>query len=444
MRKRYYKRFARLILVCVGVFCFFSCEFKEIADAEYTAPTIYIPVAVNGIYVLKDTIATGSRNIRYQIDIPNKKFIVPMSVYRSGINNKGSLNIDISVNNDTINKLIAEGNLVDSNGRNLELIPSDKYTLTPSVVIENGEEWKSIILEVDLNYISTKANKRLALAVTVKSPQIETSPKLGTAIIEIDTRFLVPTPNFSYTISRTNDKIIIFTNTSSYALTYQWNMGDGSTSNQKTPNPHTYANYAIYPVSLTVTGITGIPVTITRNIQIWENISTIYLKNPGNPDPFVRSDNRTSRTGNLADWITTDNLKALSSGILYGGFYNDATFGNVMNFYNRESISNGKIYQTTNLPQGRYRVTFDPVKFDGTNNMYFVVCSGNTMPDIEQIEGNSNIFVAFNWKESIEFQEFEVTIPTDQEVTIGFVVSTPPPATGQINEVFIKSVGIYK
>ena len=444
MRKKYNNRLAQLLLMCIAILGFYSCEFKEIADAEYTEPTIYIPVAYRGIYVLNDTINPESKTYKYKLDLQNNKLIIPLSVYRSGISNKGTLNIDISVNNDTINSLIAAGELIDNKGRNFELIPSDKYSLTPSVVIESGEEWKNILLEVDLGYISTRANKRLALAVTVKSSQIATSPKLGTAIIEIDTRFLVPTPNFNYSISRTNDKLIIFENTSSYALTYQWNLGDGATSNKTTPDPHAYADYKTYQVSLTVTGVTGIPATYTKSIQIWENVSMVYLKNPGNPDPFVRSDNRTSRTGNLLDWITTDNLKALSSGILYGGFYNDASLGNVMDFYSRESISNGKIYQTTRLPQGRYRVTFDPVKFDGTNNCYFVVCGGTIMPDIEQIEGTAAVYIAFNWKEAIEFQEFEMTIPAEQDVTLGFVISTPPPATGQVNEVFIKSVGIYK
>ncbi len=444
MKQKYKNRLINVLVVCIMALVVCSCEYQDIADADYPGQSIYLPVAYNGIYALNDTTPTGAKVFRYELDIPNNKFIVPLSVYRSGTNNDGTVHVDITVNNDTINTLIASGEMIDNEGRNFQLIPEDKYTIDPSVTIGNGEEWKGFQLKIDLQYISTQADKRLALAVVVASSEIPASPTLGTVIIVIDTRFLVPTPHFNYSISKSNDKTILFDNQSSYALTYLWNFGDGTTSTKKNPDPHAYADYTTYPISLTVTGITGIPETYETNIRIWENVSTLYLKNPGNPNPFTRSDTRTSRTGNLADWITTDNLKALSGGQLYGGFYNDATLGTVMDLYSRNPIINGKIYQTTRLPQGTYRITFDPVKFEGTNNCYFVLCYGATMPDIEQIAGNSNILIGFNWTEPIELQEFEVNIPAEQDVTIGFVVSTPAPATGRINEIFIKSVGLYK
>ncbi|MDR0541524.1 MAG: DUF1735 domain-containing protein, partial [Dysgonamonadaceae bacterium] len=344
MKRKYNSKIKQSIALCIWTAVFFSCSYQELADADYPGQTIYLPAAVNGIYTLNKVTDVDSKTFKYELDLENNKLILPLSVYRSGTDNRGAVHVDISINSDTINQLIAGGTLIDGKGRNLKLIPEDQYTITPSVELKDGEEWGAITLEIQLDYIASQPDTRLALAVAVSGREIQASPKLSTVVIEINTNFLVPTPLFTYKVSPNNDKIILFENTSTDALTYQWDFGDGTTSGEKAPAPHQYTDYKTYHVKLTVTGITQIPVTGTHNLRIWENISPAYIKNPGTPYPFTRSDNRTNRTGNLAEWTTTDNLKSLSQGVLYGGFYNDAALGPVMDFYSRDAITNGKIY----------------------------------------------------------------------------------------------------
>ena len=443
MKREYHIRLKQCLALCVLIAGFFSCDYQELADADYPNQMVYLPVAANGIYTLNKATEEGSKIFKYELDLENNRLIVPLAVYRSGTNNKGTIQVDVLIDNDTIRQLINSGDLIDDQGKNLELIPAEQYTISPSVELKDGEGWQSITLTINLNYIATQTNKRLALGVAIEGKEVSASPKLGTAIIEINTNFLVPTPQFTYRVSSGDDKTIIFENTSTDALTYAWDLGDGTTSNQKTPPAHQYSDYKTYPVKLTVTGITQIPVTYEYGMRIWRNVSSVYMKNPGTPYAFARSDNRTNRSGNLADWTTTDNLKALSQGVLYGGFYNDAALGTVMDFFSRDAITNGKIYQTISIPAGSYKVTFNPVKFDGSNNCYFVLYAGTTFPDIEEIAGNNNIILAYNWNEAIEEQEFQLELNEEQEITIGFVISTPVPAIGRSNEIMIKSVGLY-
>ncbi len=73
----------------------------------------------------------------------------------------------------------------------------------------------------------------------------------------------VPTAGFS---STTNGLIASFTNSSANATSYEWNFGDGNTSNEENPT-HTYAEDGVYEVTLTATNECG-SVTTTQQVTI--------------------------------------------------------------------------------------------------------------------------------------------------------------------------------
>lgn len=446
MKKIYRINFLQLLLLTFIVVFSTSCEYDEIRDADFLAQKIYLPSAIDDIFLLNDTSPTVGP-YRYELDLENNKVLIPLGVYRTGINNNGNITVDIVVNNDTVNKIIASGDVIDSNGQNLELIPETAYTLPTSISIANGQELAIMKLAIDLDYIAGQSNKRLAIAVSIASNQVEVDSKKGLAVLEMNTRFLVPLAKFSYAVDKKNDRKFTFTNLSTYATSYSWDFGDGSTSVSDSTIVHEFADFSSYNVTLTVKGITGKPVSYSVPLRVWENITSDYIKNPGNP--FLRSDNRTQLVGNLADWTTTDNLKSLSSGVLYGGFLrehkvNNVVHNGVMDFYAKGALANGKIYQTTTLPAGSYRMTFNLLDFSGKNNCYFAIVKGSAMPDATDMEGTSIIGKQHFNSLLADEQELFFTLSSPETITIGFVVNTQAPTANEYNEVFIKSVGLYK
>lgn len=235
-----------------------SCDYETgIRDADYPAQVLYMPAAYsNGRFIIDDiTKVIGELPFegsiyRYKIDTGNRQFIVPLSVYRAGIDNKGEISVDISIDMDTVANLNN-----NSSGYNLLLIPEDKITLPDKVIIKNKEEIGIFDLKIDLDFLLSKfADQNYGIGITISSKDREVNPKLATTVVIINARIMKPTSGFSYTI---NNKEVKFNNTATYAEEYVWDFGDSLSSTEKSPT-HTYASPGTYKVSLTSTGITGI------------------------------------------------------------------------------------------------------------------------------------------------------------------------------------------
>lgn len=236
----------------------FSCEKETIVrDSEYPRQSIYLPAAYpNGQFAIDDiTRKRGEQPIdgylyRYLVDHVANQFVVPLSVYRAGVNNEGNFTVNIKMNNDTITKLNESGDAPDV----LHIIPQDKYSIVNSVEMLNDEEVASFELKIDLDYLlDNYPDKLLALAVEISSAERKVTADLSTAVVIIDTKIMKPTADF--TIS-TDGKEVSFTNNSQMANNYIWDFGDGYFSDEASPI-HTYAQPGDYEVSLTAVGITG-------------------------------------------------------------------------------------------------------------------------------------------------------------------------------------------
>lgn len=441
----------RLKYILIFVFAigltFSSCRYVEYADADYMGQVAYMPAAISGIYQVNDTNGVGT--YKYQLDLESNKLVIPLGVYRSGIDSKGSIAIDIIVNNDTIEGLNELGASEDPEYKPLEIIPADKYSVPQQVTIPNGADNVIFNMLIDLDYLATKPDARLGVAFEIKSNAIEVNQELNVTVLELKTNFIVPTADFSISVDKNDDKKLIFTNLSSYAKECVWDFGDGTvrTTMQDTVQ-HTYADYKEYKVSMTVKGITEKPVMSDKLVKVWQNITNDYIKNPGNP--FLRSDDRTGVVGNLADWSITDNLKTTkSSGEYYGGYVKsqeiDGTvYLGLMDFFSLDAVQNGKIWQTVDLPVGSYRLTATPVLFTGENNCYIAAVKGNEMPDAEALEGAQVIAKQFFNSITGEDVELNFTVEEAGQVTIGFIVNTQTPPKGVYNELMIQKVGLYK
>lgn len=72
---------------------------------------------------------------------------------------------------------------------------------------------------------------------------------------------------FSFDITGTDSLTVNFTNNSTNGANYEWDFGDGNTSNDENPT-HTYAFYKSYNVKLTVTGEDGSTTSATRTVNV--------------------------------------------------------------------------------------------------------------------------------------------------------------------------------
>ncbi len=248
-----------LLLLFVMVLTFSACEPETpIRDADYPDQLIYLPAAVGGWFEINDisriigeTPVPGSA-FRYAVDLTNRKFIVPLGIYRAGVTNDGVFTVNIAANIDTINGIIAAGDTL------ITLLPSSQYTLVNSVNMQDGEELAKFDLIIDLDFLRNNYPTGVyALGVSISSPDRATNPELGTAIVVIHTKIIKPTADFSFSPKGTDPKTINFLNNAAMATSYSWDFGDGSEVSDDIAPAHTYSSSGTYKVILTATGITG-------------------------------------------------------------------------------------------------------------------------------------------------------------------------------------------
>jgi hypothetical protein len=271
--------------ISTGFAVFFSsCKYEEIASVDFPAGKLYLPMAYNGVvYTINDitqpalAVPTQGTTYQYVINKEANEFIIPLSVYRSGLDPGEAITVAVSENPDIVAALKENGTLQGE----VYLLPSGRYTLDATVKMEKGQVISPFELVIDLNYLHQQAlsdrikkkqaeianpdtihaSLKYALGITISSAEQECNPDLNTVVILIDTRIMLPDPSFTFTIDRTEKEKVTFRNSSSYANTFLWDFGDGSEkSSEENPPVHIYPaleEEKDYTVSLTVTGLLG-------------------------------------------------------------------------------------------------------------------------------------------------------------------------------------------
>lgn len=242
----------RFVLIFLGFGLLLgACKYEEIVKADYPQQILYMPAAKNGLFSIASISTSGA--YRFSINTAEKKVVVPLSVYRGGVSNDGDVTVTITANADTVSKLISSSALVGTT-----LLPADKIVLPSTVTIGSGSYVTPFDLKIDLDYLrAVSTTQKLALAVTISSPQAPVNQALKTTVISFDPAILKPVADFTAKADATTPRKIAFTNASLNVVSYAWDFGDGSAVVTDAAPTYTYSKAGTYTVTLTTTGITG-------------------------------------------------------------------------------------------------------------------------------------------------------------------------------------------
>ena len=193
---------------------------------------------------------------------------------------------------------------------------------------------------------------------------------------------------------------------------------------------------ADFPTGALVLNVNGLDLEVgpVLNPTKKGDVTIAYLKNY--EQPFKTDPNMTDAQKGVspsfllpADWTVTDAARsALNNGATekVSGLNNDNLI--LQAGWGCSNFTNGKMYQTTTLPQGKYKLTLSFKEY-GVNNsskLYLAIFKGNNLPDIDNVTDECLVYHDFgsgeNKTPSDISIEFEIT-EDSAEVSLGFVAT---------------------
>ena len=193
------KNVAFCFLTLAFIIILTSCEETTYRpDEAYPDQLIYMPAAYggyHGAYII-DNVADTFWNetpvpggpSKYVVDLENREFIIPLAVYRSGLNNDGDVNVNITAVVDSVSSFNASDDFTDE----LTLIPAAEYVLPESVTINGGDEIAQFNLLIDLDFLLAGYDdtEKFAISVNVSSPDRESNEELATTTVVVYSEIL--------------------------------------------------------------------------------------------------------------------------------------------------------------------------------------------------------------------------------------------------------------
>lgn len=247
-----------VFLFFILLIIFKSCNYQDIVDVEYPPQKLYLPIAVDSVFKIDqvneyfEELPLPGGNYRYIIDTINSKFIIPLAIYRSGVDNKGTVKATIQ----SVPEVVDDYRDVGTLPPNTIPLEQSYYEMPINVNVPDGKELGEFFLNIDLNYILGNLNKDFGIGVRLSSKDREVNADLGTGVVFIASEIFIPEADFDFEIDKGNSFKINFKNKSSNGVEFIWDFGDGSTSKSKNPS-HVFKGYGNHKIKLITIGIGG-------------------------------------------------------------------------------------------------------------------------------------------------------------------------------------------
>ncbi|MFC4213075.1 DUF1735 domain-containing protein [Pedobacter petrophilus] len=284
---------AKLLICLTGLlFTISSCDYQDIEDASFPPESVYLSTAAlvkkgpdaNGLYTNAiyrfNNIEAINPVPKYTVDLGSSKFNILMGVQRAGVTSKGSVNVNLTLDTDTITLLKSKGILTAAT----EVLPKDKILIPATVQIADQSNSSIFNFGVDLAFLKSNPNKTYAIGLTIISSDRTVTSDLKSVIVLINTNILVPSADFTSTLNAAT-KTVSLVNSSLNWVNYTWNFGDGSpaittdltiTNNNNRVLPAITKTYAPGTYTITLTAV-GLPLV---NGQINQSVKTMTVVIP--------------------------------------------------------------------------------------------------------------------------------------------------------------------
>lgn len=152
-----------------------------------------------------------------------------------------------------------------------------------------------------------------------------------------------------------------------------------------------------------------------EKMKITKDITAQYLKNFQQPFLPVQQANRFRDPLN---W--TVNAAVQNHSGMGGWSTDDNTVLNMESGWGSTSIVNGKMFQTTTLPKGEYRLQVELGAFGlGSSTVKIAAVPGQLMPDFDSNKQVPGAYGSIN----LELKSFDFTVSNDGPVTLGFIAN---------------------
>ncbi len=178
--------YCKLICIFSVAVALFSCDYEELAEADYPESLIYMPASYSGVYDISaapdaSSVPTEGAPSRYYVDESNSTLEIPLGVFRGGVYLDGEVTVNLVFNTDTVSQLITAGSLPETS-----LLPMSALSLPETVKIADGENLGTFNLKVDMSFLKSHATDKFAIGIEISSEDREVNPDLKTTVVYID------------------------------------------------------------------------------------------------------------------------------------------------------------------------------------------------------------------------------------------------------------------
>lgn len=167
-----------------------GCGYKTVADADYPPQVIYIAAAAGGQVYTVDNVPQHSSNTptsgsTYLFIAEDDAIRIPLSVYRAGIDNAGSVDVAVAFDEDLAGKYLAGDGVSDS------LLPADKRTVPTVVTIPDGASSAIFEIRLDRAFLEAAApGSRWAFGLGISCRSRSVRSGLERLVVVFDTSVL--------------------------------------------------------------------------------------------------------------------------------------------------------------------------------------------------------------------------------------------------------------